>query len=384
MKTLFAKEDRYNIKTYAKVPIAVERGQGSWLYTQDQKAYLDMYGGHAVAGTGHCHPEVVEALKEQLERLIFYSNSVYLSVRAEAAQALIEKTDGLMAQLFFVNSGSEANENAIKLTRKITGRSIVISFTGGFHGRTYAAASATGIEKYRRLITPLVADHIVAPFGDLHEVERLLAAGNVAAVILEPIQSMAGIRDFGAEFLRELSLMCRKYQSYLIFDEVQTGVGRVGGFFYATKHGLEPDMITMGKAIASGVPMGALLLSEKIGAHISSGDLGSTFGGGPLAAAAASATVQVIEKQRLLLKVQEGSQKLKQALQQLCFVEEVRGEGYLLGIKVHGTAADYQKRLFARQILVGTSDDPSVLRLLPPLTLTDEEIDHFLAVCKEL
>lgn len=375
---IFDTEERYQVATYKKFPFVIERGEDVWVYTSDGDRYLDLYGGHAVVSTGHSHPRIVQAVAEQAGRLIFYSNLVYNDTRARAAQRLVEVAPAALAKVFFVNSGTEANENALKIARKITGRIKIISFEGGFHGRTPGSLSATGLEKYREGVFPLLEGHVYTRFGDLDSVAALLD-GQTAGIILEPIQSMGGVRMSGPEFYKGLRRMCDEAGAMLIYDEVQTGMGRTGEHFFAGRSGVVPDMITLAKSIASGVPMGAVLMTEEIAGQIKTGDLGTTFGGGPLAAAALEATIDTILEENLLENVRAGSEHLRSQVVKHPDVEEVRGLGYLVGIKFRGeTAKPIQTALLDRKIITGLADDASVLRLLPPLTLRKPEIDLFL------
>jgi len=378
LEDLINLEEQYQVATYKKFPFVIERGQDVWVYTSEGERYLDLYGGHAVVSTGHSHPHVVRAIADQASRLIFYSNLVYNDARARAAKKLAEVAPGPLTKAFFVNSGTEANENAMKIARMLTGRAKIISFEGGFHGRTPGSLSATGLAKYRENVSPLLEGHVYAEFGDIKSVERLIDE-DTAAVILEPIQSMGGVRMGGPEFYRALREMCDQANAMLIYDEVQTGMGRTGDYFFAGRLGVVPDMVSLAKGIASGVPMGAVLMTDAIAAEIKTGDLGTTFGGGPLACAALEATVDVIRDERLLENVRENSEYLFAELRKLVPVEEVRGLGYLIGIKFRsGNAKPYQQALLERKIITGLADDPSVLRLLPPLTLRRPEIDLFL------
>jgi acetylornithine/N-succinyldiaminopimelate aminotransferase len=371
-------EEQYQVATYKKFPFVVERGQDVWVYTSAGDRYLDLYGGHAVVSTGHSHPRIVRALSEQAGRLIFYSNLVYNDVRARAAKKLVEIAPAILSKTFFVNSGTEANENAMKIARKLTGRERVVSFEGGFHGRTPGSLSATALPKYREGVAPALPGHVYAPFGNIEAVEQLIDH-ETAAVILEPIQSMGGVRMGAPDFYRGLRRACDRAGAMLIYDEVQTGMGRTGEFFFAGRHGVVPDMVTLAKGIASGVPMGAVLMTDAIAGEIKAGDLGTTFGGGPLAAAALEATVDVIRDERLLENVRVNSDYLFTKLGMLDRVEEVRGLGYLVGIKFKGESAKpFQQALLERRIITGLADDVSVLRLLPPLTLGRPEIDLFL------
>ena len=370
------------LPTYTRWPITLARGEGSTVWDEAGKSYLDLYGGHAVASTGHAHPEVVRAISEQAKTLLFYSNVVALGIRTRAADAIARHAPSPLTQVFFVNSGTEANENAMRLARRATQRSDVLSFHGGFHGRTADAISAAGLEKYRALGEPNVPGHRLAPFGDLAAADALID-GRVAAVLLEPIQSLAGVIEAPAGYFQGLRRLCDERGVKLIYDEVQTGFGRTGTFFFAGRHGVVPDLVTLAKGIASGVPMGAVLVSEDIAAGVKPEEYGTTFGGGPLACAAAEATVRVIESEGLLENVRRGSERLRAGLGKISGVREVRGEGFLLGIVLDRPGKPVREALMARGILVGGSDLPDVLRLLPPLVLREEEIDAFLTAMRE-
>ena len=372
------------LPTYTRWPIAIARGKGSTVWDDGGKAYLDLYGGHAVASTGHAHPEVARAIARQAETLLFYSNVVALDVRTRAADAIARLAPAPLTKVFFVNSGTEANENAMRLARRATGREDVLSFTGGFHGRTADAISAAGLAKYRELGRPNVPGHRLAPFGDLAAAESALADGRVAAVLVEPIQSLAGVIEGTPGYLQGLRRLCDVKGAKLVYDEVQTGFGRTGTFFFAGRHGVVPDLVTLAKGIASGVPAGAVLVSEEIAAGVKPEDYGTTFGGGPLACAAIEATIRVIEGEDLLANVRRGSERLKAGLSALPGVKEVRGQGFLLGVVLDRPGRPVREALMARGFLVGGSDLPDVLRLLPPLVLTAEEIDRFLAAMAEV
>ena len=332
-----ALEDRYQLATYKKMPIVAERGSGVWLYAADGQKYLDLYGGHAVAGTGHSHPHVVAALREQADKLLFYSNLVYSGARARAAEKLASIAPAPLAKVFFCNSGTEANENAMRMARLATGRENVITFSGGFHGRTADAISATFLGKYREIGKPNVPGHVAAEFGDLESV-RQLADDSIAAIMLEPIQSMAGVRMAAPEFYEGLRRLCDERGIVLIYDEVQTGVGRTGEWFFAGSEagaGVVPDIVTLAKALGSGIPVGACLVSEPIAARIKENDLGTTFGGGMMAMAAVSATLEAIENDGMLANVKAVEAHLRESLASIPGVIEVAGKGFLLGIAIH-------------------------------------------------
>jgi acetylornithine aminotransferase/acetylornithine/N-succinyldiaminopimelate aminotransferase len=380
-----ALEERFQLATYKKMQLAAERGEGAWLYASDGKRYLDLYGGHAVAATGHCHPRVVAALTEQAGRLLFYSNLVYSDVRARAAEKLAGLAPAPLARVFFCNSGTEANENAMRMARMATGREKVVTFSGGFHGRTADAISATFLGKYRELGRPVVPGHIEAEFGDIESVRRV-ADGEVAAIMLEPIQSMAGVRQAAPDFYRALRELADERGIILIYDEVQTGVGRTGEWFFAGSEagdGVVPDIVTLAKALGSGVPVGACLVTENIASHIKENDLGTTFGGGMLAMAAVTATLEAIEEDGMLENVREVEHYLREKLAGIPQVARVRGRGFLLGVEFKEKAAPLHQALLERHIITGTSSDPNVLRLLPPLCLKKEEVDLFVAALKE-
>lgn len=374
-------EDQFQLATYKKMPIAAERGEGVWIYTSDGEKWLDLYGGHAVAGTGHCHPHVVEAIQRQAGELLFYSNLVYSSARARAAEKLVSIAPDGLTKTFFCNSGTEANENAMRMARMATGREKIITFSGGFHGRTADSISATFLGKYRELGRPNVPGHVEAEFGNIESV-RALADNTVAAIMLEPIQSMAGVRMAQRDFYRSLRTLCDERGIVLIYDEVQTGVGRTGQWFFAGSDaggGVVPDVITLAKSLGSGVPVGACLVTDAIASHIKENDLGTTFGGGMLAMAAVTATLEAIEEDRMMENVRRVEAYLRARVREVEHVQAVHGLGFLLGIEFKENAAAVHQRLLDRKIITGTSSNPKVLRLLPPLCLEESHIDMFIA-----
>lgn len=383
-QTIAQREDSAQLRTYKRFPIALARGQGLWVESEDGERFLDLYGGHAVVILGHNHPRLVAALKAQLDDLLFYSNLVNLKVRAEAAESLVAVAPRGLTHCFFVNSGAEANENALKLARRVTERDEVLAFDGGFHGRTLAAVNITGLPHYRGHGAPMLAGHHFAPFGDLAAAEAIISSGRLAAVILEPIQSMAGARIASPEFYQGLRDLCDRHGTLLIYDEIQTGMGRTGEWFFASRHGVIPDLITTGKGLAGGVPMAALLVSDRLASGVRYGELGTTFGGGPLACAGLKATMQAIIEENLLANVERESAYLREQLLASKLAEDVHGLGFLMGVRTTQPAVRVKDALFARGVLSGTSEDPHVLRLLPPLTLSRSEINHFLNIWNEL
>jgi acetylornithine/N-succinyldiaminopimelate aminotransferase len=379
LEKVTALEDRYQLATYKKMPIVADRGDGVWLYASDGQKYLDLYGGHAVAGTGHSHPQVVKAIKKQAEKLLFYSNLVYSEARARAAEKLVSIAPPSLSKVFFCNSGTEANENAMRMARMFTGRENIISFSGGFHGRTADSISATFLGKYREIGKPNVPGHLEAEFGDIDSV-KTCADDSVAAIMLEPIQSMAGVRMAEASFYRELRELCDERGIVLIYDEVQTGVGRTGDWFFAGSKagdGVVPEIITLAKALGSGIPVGACLVDEQIASKIKENDLGTTFGGGMIAMAAVTATLEAIEQERMLSNVTEVEIYLRARLKEIESIVNVRGRGFLLGLEFAEAAKPIHEALLERCIITGTSSDPKVLRLLPPLCLSTDDVDLF-------
>ena len=380
---IVALEDLYTVPTYKKFPFAIAKGEGCRVTTADGRVFLDLYGGHAVASTGHSHPAVAAAIAEQAKALLFYSNLVSLEVRARAAEAVATLAPKGLRKVFFVNSGAEAIENAFKLARRFTKRARILSFEGSFHGRTPGALAATGISHYREGVAPLLPGHTILPFGDLARVRAELAKGDVAGATLEPIQSLGGVRVFDGGFLRGLKAALASADAMLVYDEVQTGFGRTGTPFYAGRHGVLPDFVALAKGIASGVPMGALLVREDLSARLKFGDLGTTFGGGPLAAAACVATMKVMRDEKLCENVARVGTEWKDAIGRLPGVAEVRGEGFLLGIVFESSEAKpVQTALLENGFITGLSDEKNVLRLLPPLTLSRAEAASFTAALR--
>lgn len=381
------REDEFQLTTYKKLSLAVERGEGCWVETTDGERYLDLYGGHAVAATGHCHPRVVVALQSQAAQMLFYSNLVYSRVRAEAAERLVSLAPAPLAKAFFCNSGTEANENAMRLARLATGREKIITFTGSFHGRTADAISATALGKYRELGRPNVPGHLFAEFGDARSVEAL-ADETVAAVMLEPIQSMAGVRMAESYFYRALRRLCDERGMLLIFDEVQTGVGRTGEWFFAGSAAGErvvPDVVTLAKALGSGVPVGACLTTEAIASKIKENDLGTTYGGGMLAMAAVTATIDAIEADGMMENARRMESYLRRHLREIESIAGLRGRGLLLGVEFNEpVAARVVDDLLERHIITGTSSDARVLRLLPPLCVSEAELHLFVTAVNEI
>ncbi len=377
-----ALEEQYEVPAYNRWPIALERGEGTFVFDVSGRAYLDFYGGHCVVILGHNHPAVTQALEAQMKKLIFYSNMVYSSVRAQAAQKLVESAPDHLTRVFFINSGAEANENALKLARTFTGRTRIVAVTEGFHGRTLGALAVTGIEKYRTPYLDILPETTFVPFGDLEAAEQALRQEDVAAFILEPILSMGGMQEAPVSYYRELERLTRAHGTLLIFDEIQSGMGRTGTFSASTHYGVKPDMITLAKSLGNGVPMAALLVTERIAATVKPGDLGTTFGGGMLACAACIATLETIHQERLMERAPYIQQQITEGVRDI--VTRVRGRGAMLGLEFDRPAHPIAEALREEGVLVGGSFHPHVLRILPPLTTSDKEIDLFCTTLRKV
>lgn len=370
-------EDQFQVATYKKMPLAIARGEGSWVWTSEGETYLDLYGGHAVCATGHSHPHIVKAISQQAGQVLFYSNLVYSEIRARAAEKLVSVAPDSLAKAFFCNSGTEANENAMRMARMATGREKVVTFEGGFHGRTADSISATFLGKYREIGKPNVPGHVSAKFGDIESV-RSVADDQTAAIMLEPIQSMAGVKEADPSFFVALRDLCDELGIVLIFDEVQTGIGRTGNWFFAGSDlavAAEPDVITLAKSLGSGVPVGACIVNERVSGHIKENDLGTTFGGGMLAMAAVLATLEAIESDRMIENAAEIENRVREGLSGVADIISIKGKGCLLGIEFADKCSPKHAELLAGRIITGTSSDPNVLRLLPPLNTRLEDID---------
>jgi acetylornithine/N-succinyldiaminopimelate aminotransferase len=366
-----AMEDLYLLPTYEKFPFVLERGEGCWVWDEAGNKYLDLYGGHAVAAIGHSPEEVSAALTKQSRSLLFYSNLVYNRARAEAAKTLVDFCGEAGSQVFFCNSGAEANENALRIARSATKRAKVVCAEGGFHGRTAAAIAATGY-KYRKGLAGLGSDIEHVAFNDLAAADEALEGA--AAFLLEPIQSVQGCTTATNDYLQGLARLCQKHGALLIFDEVQTGLGRVGAPSARHLFGARPSMQTFAKAIASGVPAGAVLVAPEVAVKVKPGELGSTFGGGPLACAAIKATLDVITRRKLWENAAAMETLIRKTFAMPGLIE-IRGKGLLLGLVLDRPSKDARKHLLAKRILVGGADDPNVIRLLPPLTVGAPELN---------
>ncbi len=364
---------------YPLFDIDIVEGKGCHVWDSTGQEYLDLYGGHAVISIGHCHPHYVAALNAQLGKLGFYSNSVINRLQEQLAERLGKACGYEDYQLFLVNSGAEANENALKLASFHTGRSRILAASKAFHGRTSLAVEATDNPK---IVAPVNANNHVTflPLNDLAAFEAELGKGDVAAVIVECIQGVGGIRMATEEFLQGLRAACDKYGTILICDEIQCGYGRSGRFFAHQHLDVLPDMITCAKGIANGFPMGAVLISPRFEATY--GQLGTTFGGNHLACAAALAVLDVMENESLVENAAKVGHYLMEQLKALSEttsgITEVRGEGLMIGIEFAEPIKELRTRLVREQHVFTGAASTNILRLLPPLCLTQDEADDFM------
>jgi acetylornithine aminotransferase len=361
---------------YPLFDINIVEGKGCKVWDDKGREFLDLYGGHAVISIGHSHPHYIEKLTEQLQKIGFYSNSVINSLQGELAERLGHISGYSDYQLFLINSGAEANENALKLASFTNGRSRVLSAEKAFHGRTSLAVEVTDNPK---IIAPINANNHVTylPLNDLEAWERELSKNDVCAVILECIQGVGGIRMASAEFVQGLSAACKKHGTVLICDEIQCGYGRTGKFFAHQWLGIRPDIITVAKGIANGFPMGAVLISPQFKPIF--GQLGTTFGGNHLACAAALAVLEVFEQEHLVKNAHETGEYLIEKVKELNNkkITEVRGRGFMIGIELNEPYREIRNRLVYEQHCFTGCAGTNTLRLLPPLCLTKAEADDF-------
>jgi acetylornithine/succinyldiaminopimelate/putrescine aminotransferase len=368
---------------FSQYPLEVVSAQGVWLTNSRGERVLDLYGGHAVAGLGYAHPGWTAALARQAEACQFQSNAVAMQVRERAAAHLVRFSRLPFASVFFVNSGAEANENALKVALRMTGRPHVAAIEGAFHGRTAAAGAVTWAAQkkgYGFPRTPFDVSFIAR--GDTTAITSQVSE-QTAAVIVEPVQGLAGAVDLGAPFLAALRKRCDQVGALLIFDEVQCGVGRTGEPFAANLYNVRPDMLTTAKALGNGFPCAALMLSPVVSASLKADSLGTTFGGGPMACAAIEAVLAAIENEQLLERVQ----RIGDYIRKTCVVGPVtahQGAGLLIGLRTARPAKELQADLLECGILAGTASDPNILRLLPPFILEEEHVDMLSGALRDL
>ncbi|EZP78794.1 acetylornithine aminotransferase [Parageobacillus genomosp. 1] len=369
--------------TYNRWNICVQSAEGTTVTDINGKQYLDFVSGIAVCNLGHRHPAVQKAVEAQLNQFWHVSNLFTIPLQEEVAQLLTANSCG--DYVFFCNSGAEANEAALKLARKHTGRHKVITFQQSFHGRTFATMAATGQEKVHKGFGPLLPEFVHLPFNDVEALEKEMSE-EIAAVMVEIVQGEGGVRPAEPTFLQKAAELCQQYGALFIVDEVQTGIGRTGKPFAYQYFNIEPDIITTAKGLGSGIPVGAMIGKAFLKDTFSAGVHGSTFGGNAIAMAAAKATLEIIFQPDFLQNVQEKGTyflaKLQEALGELEFVKEVRGLGLLVGIECHGEIAHLLPAIHEKGLLV-LSAGPNVVRLLPPLIVTKEQLDQAVQIVKQ-
>jgi acetylornithine/N-succinyldiaminopimelate aminotransferase len=363
------------MRTYARFPVEFVRGEGARLWDAEGEEYLDFLCGISVTNVGHCHPRVVEAVREQAGRLMHVGNLYYTAPAMQLVERLARSSLG--GRVFLCNSGAEANEAALKLVRKARPAGDIVVVHGAFHGRTYGALSATPQESKQAPFAPLVPGfRAIAP-----DLDALRAAVNerTAAVLLEPIQGETGVHVLSEELLRAAREACDAHGAALVFDEIQCGMGRTGTLWAYEQTGVVPDALTTAKALGGGLPIGALITGERLAEVLAPGDHGSTFAGGPVVCAAALVALELIDDPTLLGRVRELGEALAVALAELPHVLAVRGRGLMLACELDIPAPELVRRLLLEQRLVANATGPSTLRLLPPLILTPEELEDAVA-----
>ena len=376
-------EDDYFINTFTRQPVVLDHGEGVKVTDIDGKEYLDMFAGIAVNALGHNHPKLVKAIQEQAEKLIHISSIYYNEPALIYAKKLIEMTS--FDRIFYANSGAEANEGAIKLAVKYTGKSEVISTVESFHGRTVVTLAATGHEHYHEPFKAILPKGFInVPYNDIEAIKEAITE-NTAAIIVEPIQGEGGINVPDIEYLKEIEKICHEKDIVFIVDEVQTGFGRCGTLFAHELFDVKPDIMTMAKGIGGGVPMGGILATEKVAGAFVPGDHGTTFGGGPLVCAAANAVLDTIIDENILDNVNEVGDYFISELKKLDkdIIADVRGKGLMVGIELTKPGAEYVDKLREAGFLINCTAG-NVLRFVPPLIITKEEIDEFVKALDEI
>jgi len=385
LEEIFEVYSDYVMPTYVKVPLVFVKGKGSRLWDIHNKVYLDFFPGWGVGNLGHCHHKVVEAVRDQVGKLIFIPNNYYHIAQAKLAREIVYWT--YPAKVFFCNSGAEANEGAIKLARKFgKGRYEIITFEDSFHGRTLAALAATGQKKYQSGFEPLPEGFRTVRFNDIEAVKNAVSDKTVA-VMLELIQGEGGINVADKGFVSELEKICDQKNLLLILDEVQTGIGRSGKLFCYQHYGITPDIMTLAKALGGGLPIGAMVVKKEIADTLGPGMHASTFGGGPVVCKAALAALEAIQKEKLLANAQRMSgylfEKLNALKDKYGIIKEVRGLGLMAGIELNSEGKTIVEKCLEKGLLINCTHD-KVLRLMPALNITKKEIDKAIAILKSV
>lgn len=378
---------QYVLETYARESICIVKGKGSRVWDIEGNEYLDFFPGWAVSGLGHCHPKVMSAIRHQAGSIIHIPNNFLNLTQAKLAQEI--SANSFPAKTFFCNSGAEAIEAAIKFARKYGnqhGKHEIITMKHSFHGRTLAAITATGQEKYHKGFEPLPAGFLYADFNDIASLEKMITK-KTAAIMLEPVQGEGGVHIAGQEYLKKIRQICSERDILMILDEVQTGMGRTGAMFAFQHYGIEPDLMTLAKSLGGGVPIGALVVNNKIENVLVPGTHASTFGGNPLVTRAALAVFKTIKKQKLLKHVQEMGDYLLGRLNELKnkfpVIREVRALGVMVGIELTCEGRPYVEAAIKRHLLINCTQG-NVLRIIPAMTVTKKEIDTALGILNDI
>lgn len=378
---IIAQEQRYVVQTYVRPPMVLARGEGVYLYDSEGKRYLDMMAGIAVTALGHSDPQWANAVAQQAMTLTHVSNLFHTEPQPQLARQLVESS--FADRVFFCNSGSEANETALKFARKFAwqsangqSKSKIVAFSGSFHGRTMGALSVTAREKYRLPFMPLLPDVQFVSFNDLQAAQAAIDH-NTCAVIVEPVQGEGGVNAATQEFLELLREQCDRVQALLIFDEVQCGLGRTGTLWAHEAFGVTPDIMTVAKPLAGGLPIGAALMTERVAAVMKPGDHGSTFAGGPLICRAAQVVLERVSRPQMLAQVKENGEYLRSAICNLQspLISEVRGQGLLIGVEMTQPVAPLLQLAREQGLLIINAGD-NVVRICPPLIIEKEQIDE--------
>ena len=360
---------------YTLYPVELKQGNGCYVVDANGQKYLDLYGGHAVISIGHSHPHFTAALKDQIDHLIFYSNSVENHIQEELGRRLTQESGYDDHQLFMVSSGAEANENALKLASFHTGNAEIITYTGSFHGRTTGVVATTDNPNILPKYGSQLPVHRLS-MNDAEGTEKLLKTRKIAAVIIEGIQGVAGIVVPDDDFLRSLRTLCNIYNTPLIIDEVQSGFGRTGDFFAHQHSGVQADIVSCAKGMGNGFPVGGILIHPKFKAR--KGMLGTTFGGNHLACRATLAVLDVLKQENLLSHAKELGEFCIQGASQFLPTNQIKGRGLMIGLDLGQPIADIRKRLiFTHHIFTGSAKNPNVIRLLPPLNVTKPQLEQF-------
>jgi acetylornithine/N-succinyldiaminopimelate aminotransferase len=369
---------KYVIANYKRLPRVIVKGEGCYLYDADGNKILDMFPGWAVSGIGHCHPKVVDAIRKQAGELLHIDNTFYSEQQGQLAKLLSER--GFGGKCFFCNSGAEANEGALKLARLATadGKYKFITAEGSFHGRTFATVTATAQPKYHEGFLPLLPGFVYVPYNDIAALEKAFT-DEVCAVMIEPIQGEGGINVATKEYVEAIRQLCDEKGAVMILDEVQTGMGRTGKWFAYQYHDVEPDIMTMAKALGGGVAIGAMMAKEELAAKLVPGKHASTFGGNCIACAAGIAVVEAIEEDNLIENAVKMGEYAKEKLEQLGekydIIKEVRGKGLMIGVQLSSPGAEIVDKCLARGLRINCTNN-TVLRFMPAMIVTKEQIDE--------